>query len=97
MFFRRLYRKEFRRCARLPFGEYSIVPLHIVLFKNTVFRGKYLILHVIFGPIDADVRAHANTYLMIVTASIPFIAFTMAGLQSSGHKVTLRYPCVYPS
>ncbi|MDD3404631.1 MAG: MATE family efflux transporter [Hespellia sp.] len=44
-----------------------------------IYVGKYLILHVIFGPIDADVRAHANTYLMIVTASIPFIALYNGG------------------
>ncbi|MDD3363183.1 MAG: MATE family efflux transporter [Hespellia sp.] len=44
-----------------------------------IYAGKYLILHVIFGPIEADVRAHANTYLMIVAASIPFMALYNGG------------------
>jgi putative MATE family efflux protein len=44
-----------------------------------VYAGKYLILHRIFGKIEPDVMAYANTYLMIVTASIPFIALYNAG------------------
>ncbi len=44
-----------------------------------VYCGKWFILHVVFGSIDAEVMAHANTYLMIVTASIPFIALYNAG------------------
>jgi putative MATE family efflux protein len=44
-----------------------------------VYAGKYLILHKIFGQIDADVMGHANIYLMIVTASIPFIALYNVG------------------
>lgn len=44
-----------------------------------VYCGKWFILHIVFGAIDADVMAHANTYLMIVTASIPFIALYNAG------------------
>lgn len=44
-----------------------------------VYCGKWFILHIVFGAIDADVMVHANTYLMIVTASIPFIALYNAG------------------
>lgn len=44
-----------------------------------IYLGKSFILHVVFGAIDADVMAHANIYLMIVTASIPFIALYNAG------------------
>ena len=32
-----------------------------------------------FGQITPEVRAHANTYLLIVTASIPFIAMYNGG------------------
>ena len=32
-----------------------------------------------FGQIDAEVMGHANTYLLIVTASIPFIALYNGG------------------
>lgn len=44
-----------------------------------VYVSKYWILHGLFGRIDADVMHHANVYLMIVTASIPFIALYNGG------------------
>ena len=44
-----------------------------------VYLGKYWILHGIFGKIEADVMYHSNIYLMIVTASIPFIALYNGG------------------
>lgn len=44
-----------------------------------VYIGKYWILHGVFGQIDSEVRKHANTYLLIVTASIPFIALYNCG------------------
>lgn len=37
------------------------------------------ILHVVFGNIEPAVYEHANTYLLIVAASIPFIALFNAG------------------
>lgn len=40
---------------------------------------KNIILNNVFGDISAEVRGHANTYYMIVTASIPFIAMYNAG------------------
>lgn len=44
-----------------------------------IYCGKWFILHVVFGAIDADVRRYANVYLMIVAASIPFMALYNAG------------------
>jgi putative MATE family efflux protein len=44
-----------------------------------VYAGKYVILHGIFGQIEPDVMAHANIYLLIVTASIPFMALYNGG------------------
>lgn len=44
-----------------------------------IYLCKDLILHGVFGKIDADVMGHANTYLMIVAASIPFIAIYNGG------------------
>lgn len=44
-----------------------------------LYAGKYLILHVLFGQIEADVMAYANTYFLIVEASIPFMALYSAG------------------
>ena len=40
---------------------------------------KYFILHGLFGQIEEDVMNYANTYFIIVEASIPFIALYNAG------------------
>ena len=50
-----------------------------ILIMLIVYLGKWFILHIVFGQIEPDVMAYANTYLMIVTASIPFIAIYNAG------------------
>ena len=44
-----------------------------------VYLGKSFILQTVFGEIAPDVRGYANTYLLIVTASIPFIALYNGG------------------
>ena len=44
-----------------------------------VYLGKTFILRVVFGEIEPDVMGYANTYLLIVTASIPFIALYNGG------------------
>lgn len=46
---------------------------------GVMYLGKGFILKNVFGNIDADVAAHAETYLMIVSASIPFIALYNGG------------------
>lgn len=53
--------------------------LFSVLIMIVVYLGKWFILHIVFGQIEPDVMAYADTYLMIVTASIPFIAIYNAG------------------
>lgn len=45
-----------------------------VIITLIIYIAKDFILHGVFGKIDADVMDYANTYLLIVTASIPFIA-----------------------
>lgn len=55
------------------------ITLCAIVITVIVYAGKYVILHKIFGQIEADVMGHANTYLMIVTASIPFIAMYNGG------------------
>ena len=55
------------------------ITLCSVVITLLVYAGKYFILHGIFGKIEADVMGHANTYLMIVTASIPFMALYNGG------------------
>lgn len=39
-----------------------------------IYAGRNLILHGVFGQIEADVMYNARIYLLIVTASIPFLA-----------------------
>lgn len=44
-----------------------------------VYIGKNMILQGVFGQIEPDVMEYANTYLLIVTASVPFIALYNGG------------------
>lgn len=55
------------------------ITISALVIMALIYVGKYLVLNVIFGPIEPDVRAHANTYLLIVTASIPFMALYNGG------------------
>ncbi len=50
-----------------------------VVITFFVYAGKYFILYGVFGRIEPEVMDHANTYLMIVTASIPFMAMYNGG------------------
>lgn len=50
-----------------------------VFIMAFMYLGKDFILHTVFGKIDADVMGHANIYLLIVSASIPFMAIYNAG------------------
>lgn len=50
-----------------------------LVITGAIYLGKDLILHGIFGTIEADVMNNCQTYLMIVTASIPFIALYNGG------------------
>ncbi len=44
-----------------------------------VYLGHNLLLDVVFGHLEADVRAFCSSYLLIVAASIPFIAIYNSG------------------
>lgn len=50
-----------------------------VIIMLLLYSCKWFILHVVFGTIEADVMQYSDTYLMIVTASIPFIALYNCG------------------
>ena len=54
-------------------GEVSL--LVMALF----YLGKGFVLNVVFGQVEPDVAAYANTYYMIVEASTPFLAIYSAG------------------
>ena len=43
------------------------------------YLGRGFILNVVFGQVEPDVAAYANTYYMIVEASTPFLAVYCAG------------------
>lgn len=55
------------------------VTICAIVITAIVYLGKNLILNYVFGHITAEVRGHANVYLLIVTASIPFIALYNGG------------------
>ena len=58
------------------------------------YLGKPFILQVVFGRITEEVTANCNIYLLIVTASIPFIALYNAGaaiFRSMGDSKTAMY------
>lgn len=54
-----------------------------------VYALRPVILHGVFGQIEPDVMRHANIYLLIVTASIPFMAMYNGGaavFRTMGHS-----------
>ena len=54
-------------------GEVSL------LITIVFYLGKDFVLGVVFGQVEPDVAAYANTYYLIVEASIPFLAIYSAG------------------
>lgn len=60
-------------CQLLYFITLSAVGIAVLCYLC-----KPLILNVLFGQIDADVKAHANIYLLIVLLSVPFMALYAA-------------------
>lgn len=61
-------------------GQLLLFMIEISLLITALFYlGKGFILNVVFGQVEADVAAYANTYFLIVEASIPFLAVYSAG------------------
>lgn len=62
-------------------GEQLLLFMIEVSLAITVlfYLGKGFILNVVFGQVEADVAAYANTYFMIVEASTPFLAIYSSG------------------
>lgn len=54
----------------------SAIALGVMCF---IYLGKYFILNVVFGQISQAVHDYSDTYLMIVTASVPFLALYNCG------------------
>jgi len=77
-------------------GEQLIVfvTLISIIIMALMYAGKNFILNVVFGAIDPDVANYANTYLLIVFLSIPFIAIYSSGaalFRAMGNsKITMK-------
>jgi len=55
------------------------ITLISIVIMALMYIGKNFILNVVFGSIEPIVAEYANTYMMIVFASIPFIALYSSG------------------
>lgn len=53
--------------------------LFSLVIMAVVYAGKWFILHVVFGDIEPEVMENCTTYLLIVTASIPFLSIYNTG------------------
>ena len=74
-----LGQKNRARACRSATQLIWFVTICAVVITAIVYLGKSFILHTVFGQIEPDVMEHANIYLMIVTASIPFMAIYNGG------------------
>ena len=59
---------------------------------SLVYIGKEFILTVVFGDITKEVYTHANTYLMICSASIPFLAVYNGGAAIFRAQMNSKIP-----
>lgn len=77
-------------------GEQLIIFVALIslAIMAIMYAGKNFIINVVFGSIDPDVANYANTYMLIVLASIPFIAIYNSGaalFRAMGNsKITMK-------
>ena len=74
-----LGRKDEKSACKAATQRVWFVSLSAVVIMILVYFGKNIILNQVFGHITAEVKGHADIYLLIVTASIPFIALYNGG------------------
>lgn len=72
-------RKDEKSACKAATQLVWFVSLSAVAIMILVYLGKDIILNQVFGHITAEVKGHADIYLLIVTASIPFIALFNGG------------------
>lgn len=72
-------RKDEKSACKVATQLVWFVSLSAVAIMILVYLGKDIILNQVFGHITAEVKGHADIYLLIVTASIPFIALYNGG------------------
>ena len=74
-----LGRKEKEKASQAATQLIWFITICAVVITVFIYLCKSWILHGVFGEIEADVMHHADVYLMIVSASIPFIALYNGG------------------
>lgn len=72
-------RKDEKSACKAATQLVWFVSLSAVVIMILVYFGKDIILNQVFGHITAEVKGHADIYLLIATASIPFIALYNGG------------------
>ena len=72
-------RKDEKSACKAATQLVWFVSLSAVAIMILVYFGKDIILNQVFGHNTAEVKGHADIYLLIVTASIPFIALYNGG------------------
>ena len=72
-------RKDEKSACKAATQLVWFVSLSAVAIMILVYFGKDIILNQVFGHITAEVKGHADIYLLILTASIPFIALYNGG------------------
>lgn len=72
-------RKDEKSACKAATQLVWFVSLSAVAIMILFYFGKDIILNQVFGHITAEVKGHADIYLLIVTASIPFIALYNGG------------------
>lgn len=72
-------RKDEKSACKAATQLVWFVSLSAVAIMILVYFGKDIILNQVFSHITAEVKGHADIYLLIVTASIPFIALYNGG------------------
>ena len=65
-----------------------------LVIMGCVYLCQNLILGKVFGKIEPDVMANARTYLLIVSASIPFIALYNGGALMPPAILVASGPCL---
>lgn len=74
-----LGRKDLKRANESGEQLLVFIPLLALGLTALLYGLKYFILHGLFGHIEADVMGYANTYFLIVEASLPLMALYSAG------------------
>ncbi len=74
-----LGRQEAGRAGRSGMQMLLLMAECSLLVMALMYVGKGFVLNVVFGQVEPDVAAYANTYYLIVELSIPFIALYNTG------------------